>query len=189
MCGNWKTSLVGTDFPPVQLLSNQTKVFRYSDWQDGCWQTFPTTFNRECMNYTAIFLTDGLYVVYHMPYTLEQGMGPEIWGVFFCLLVTTHRLQVFVGCYCKWATVALQHPCCSTHQPRAIEVLLGKRQSTVPCCCEPGGHIQKPLRVFTIVHGSKGLRVVLHLHAHISQCPSGAHGVVLKSALSVVYLM
>ena len=84
-----------------------------------------------------------------VPYPRVPEMGPEI--LVFCFLVTTHRLWAFAGWYCKWATVALEQPCSSTQQPRAFEVHLGKGQSTVPCCCVPGRHIQRPLAYYTIL--------------------------------------
>ena len=68
------------------------------------------------MNYKAIFLINGLCVVYH---SLTQCLTLVYlgWGQkseFFCLLVTTRRLRVFAGWFCKWATVALQQLYCST---------------------------------------------------------------------------
>ena len=55
------------------------------------------------------------------------------------------QAAALAGWYSMWATVVLQLPYCSTQQPRAFEAHLGKGQLTVPCCCVPGGHIQRPL--------------------------------------------
>ena len=127
------------------------------------------------MNYTAIFLINGLCVVYH---SLTQCLTLVYlgWGQkseFFCLLVTTRRLRVFAGWYCKWATVALQQLYCSTQQPRAFEVHLGKGQSTVLCCCVPGGHIQRPLRGIyhsTLQRGTtRSTSLTMHISASVLQ--------------------
>ena len=111
------------------------------------------------LNYTAIFLTNRLCIVYCSLLQFLTLVYPG-WGKkseFFCLLVTSRRLRsgTVVG------TIVLQQPTVSTRQPRAIQQ--GKGQSKVPCQCLPGGHIQGHWGVFTVVPDSDGLRVVPHL--------------------------
>ena len=89
------------------------------------------------------------------------------WGQkseFFCLLVTTRRLQsgTPVGyhstttAYC-WYTAAKGH--WSTPGQ-------GKGQSTAPRCCVPGGHIQGHWGVYTVVPGSLHEKSVLWICHH-----------------------
>ena len=114
-----------------------------------------------CVWYTAIFLTNGLCIVYCSLPQYRTLVYPG-WGQkceFFCLVVITHRLRsgTVVGYR------VLRQPTVGTWQPRAIEVHQGKGQSKVPCHCLAGGHIQDHWGVFTVVPGSEGLRVVPHL--------------------------
>ena len=111
------------------------------------------------LEYTAIFLTNGLCIVYlslpqYLPLVyLWWGQKSEL----FCLLVTTRRLRNGTVVGYRSTTAALY---CSALQPRAFEVYQGKGQSNVPCRCLPGGHIQGHWGVFTVVPGSEGLRIV-----------------------------
>ena len=92
-------------------------------------------------NYTAIFLTNGLCIVYCSLLQCLTLVYPG-WGQkseFFCLLVTTRRLWSGTVVGYRSTTTAY---CWYTVLQRAIEVHQGKGQSKVPCHCLPGGHIQ-----------------------------------------------
>ena len=138
------------------------------------------------MEYTAIFLTNGLCVVYHSlpqcPPLVYPGWGQK--SEYFCLLVTPRRLRgaMVVG-YCSTTAALLRYP-----TAKAFEIHQGKGQSKVPRRCLPGGYVLGHRGVFTIVHGSEGLHVVPH-YAHVSQCPSGVLSVVLFSGCCVPDVM
>ena len=127
----------------------------------GCRHWLKEWRHKKLLEYTAIFLINGLCIVYCSLLQCLTLVYPG-WGQkseFFCLLVTTRRLQsgTAVGyrsttaAYC-WYTAAKGH--WSTQ---------GKGELTAPRCCVPGGHIQGHWGLFTVVPGSEGLRVVPHL--------------------------
>ena len=108
--------------------------------------------------YTAIFITNGLCIVYCSLLQCLTLVYPR-WGQkseFFCLLVTTRRLRSGTVVGYRITTTAY----CWYKRARAIEVHQGKGQLKVPCHCLPGGHIQGHWGVFTVVPSSEGLLVV-----------------------------
>ena len=114
-----------------------------------------------CMQYTAIFLINGLCIVYC---SLLQCLTLVYlrWGQksdFFCLLVTTRSLQS--GTVVGYRSITMAY--CRYMAAKGHWSTPGKGQSKVPCHCLPGGHIQGHWGVLTVVPGSKGLCVVPHL--------------------------
>ena len=141
--------------------SSQNLDFSYTSIKSVLF-SFPQFIILETNNiYTAIFLINGLCIVYcsllQCLTLVYLGWGQK--SEFFCLLVTTRRLQsgTVVG-YRSTTTAYCRYMAAKGHWSTQ-----GKGQSKVPCHCLPGGHIQGHWGVFTVVPGSKGLRVVPHL--------------------------